>query len=134
VRSSLANPEGQLKPGQFARVTLELGQEDQAILIPFIAVEKEGDSNFVYIVIDGISVLTEVTLGLREGGVVQVKEGLKKGDVVITAGQMKVVDGSPVRIAVKEKEGEIPEAKISELTQEKSWFSLFKSSISRLFR
>jgi membrane fusion protein (multidrug efflux system) len=126
VRSTLANPEGQLKPGQFARVTLELGQEDNATLIPFIAVEKEGDSNFVYIVVDGIAVLTEVSLGLREGGVVQVKEGLKKGDVVITAGQMKVVDGSPVRIAVKDAEVKNPEAKVSEPTQKKSW-------VSRLF-
>ncbi len=98
VRSELSNPTGEMKPGHFAQVTLNLGKETDALLIPIVAVEKEGDTNYVYTVIDRVAVYTEVTLGLREGGMVQVKDGLKKGDVVVSVGQMKLQDGVSVRL------------------------------------
>ena len=98
VRAKLENAAQGMRPGQFARVNMELGKEDNAIQVPILAVEEDGGRHFVYIIFDGIAVYTEVTLGLRGEGMVQVTDGLKKGDVVVTVGQIKLSDGMAVRL------------------------------------
>lgn len=97
VRAELDNGDHALKPGQFARVNLELNKE-RGVLIPQIAVEREGNQEFVFIVQDGIAVRTEVTIGQKENGMVCVLDGVKDSDWVVTVGQIKIQDGMPVRI------------------------------------
>ena len=62
----------------------------------------EGSKNFVYTVDSSkqpaVAAKTEVTLGSRERGVVEVLSGLKSGDVVVTDGVLKVRPGGPVRV------------------------------------
>ena len=59
---------------------------------------QDGQTRFVYTVVDGKARRTEVRTGVRTPGFVQVTSGLKAGDVVITAGQAKPMmrDGMPV--------------------------------------
>jgi len=45
---------------------------------------------------DGVAKLVPVTLGVREPGEVEILTGLKAGDEVVTAGQMKLQDGAKV--------------------------------------
>jgi membrane fusion protein (multidrug efflux system) len=52
----------------------------------------------VYKIVDGKAAPTAVKVGLREYGRVEIVEGLARGDVVITAGQQKVQDGTPVTV------------------------------------
>jgi len=51
----------------------------------------------VYKVVDGEAQRAEVRIGTRRGAEVEIVEGLAPGDVVITAGQLKVRPGAPVR-------------------------------------
>jgi membrane fusion protein (multidrug efflux system) len=125
VRAEMANPSEALKPGQFARVTLNLGEEESAVLIPIVAAEKEGDSYFVYKIVDHVAVMTEVSLGLRENGAVQVTDGLSKGDVVVVVGQTKLVDGARVRLASEEKQLATMSGKEDKSAQEGSWLLRF---------
>jgi len=98
VRAQVPNPSGILKPGMFVRVQIIVAQRENAIVIPEQAVVPNGDQITVYRVIDGKSVQTPIKLGLRSFGKVEVVDGLKEGETIVTAGQLKVQDGGAVRI------------------------------------
>lgn len=99
VRARLPNADGKLKPGLFARVMLELSRKDAALRVPEQALFPRGDSLFVYAIEDGKAVLKQVRTGLRSEGRVEIVEGLKAGDAVITAGHQKIGPGSAVTVA-----------------------------------
>ncbi len=98
VRARLPNNEGRLRPGLFARIRLIVDRRNQAIVIPEEALMPRGDRRFVYRVIEGKAVSAEVKIGLRETGRVEIVEGVKAGDTIITAGHAKVREGGAVRI------------------------------------
>lgn len=98
MRARIPNPEGQLRPGMFARVSIVLGERPNAILIPEQAVVPMGQDNFVFRVVDGKAALTKIKIGLRRVGEVEILEGLTPKDTVVTAGQMKIRDGAPIMI------------------------------------
>lgn len=90
LRARIPNPDGRLKPGQFARLQLDTGTgTTQALLVPEQALMQDGSTRFVYVVVEGKAKRTVVKTGARTPGKVQVIEGLKAGDVVVTAGQAK---------------------------------------------
>jgi membrane fusion protein, multidrug efflux system len=90
LRAQIANPDFKLHPGQFAKLQLDTGGDrSDALLVPEQALMQDGETRFVYTVVDGKAKKTPVKTGARVPGKVQVLEGLKAGDVVITAGQGK---------------------------------------------
>jgi membrane fusion protein (multidrug efflux system) len=102
VRGRVANPKALLKPGMFARVRLIFGERKAALVVPEEAVVPAGGKNFVLRVVDGKAIRTEVELGLRRGGIVEVRNGVALADSVIVAGQMKV-RGTDVPVQVTER-------------------------------
>lgn len=98
LRARVPNPDQRLRPGMFARVSLVLETRPDAVLIPEQALVPLDSAHFVYRILDGKAVQTKVQIGQRSAGRVEVVQGLKAGDNVITAGQTKVRDGAPVRI------------------------------------
>ena len=89
LRAQVPNPDLRLRPGQFARLSLDTSAAGEALLVPEQALMQEGDTRFVYTVVDGKATRVEVSTGRRVPGKVEVTEGLQAGDVVITAGQAK---------------------------------------------
>lgn len=89
VRARIANPDGKLRPGQFARLQLQARGEATALLIPEQALMQQGEERFVYTVVDGKAKRVVVQTGARVPGMVEVTSGLQAGDVVITAGHGK---------------------------------------------
>lgn len=98
LRGRVDNPGAKLRPGMFARVALELGSNDKAVLIPEQAIVPRGDKNFVFRVVDGKAALTEVGLGSRSPGQVEILKGLRPGELVVTDGQIRLQDGAPVML------------------------------------
>lgn len=101
VRARVPNPDYRLRPGLFARVTLEVGEAGaSAIVIPEQALLQEGDNRFVYVVRDGKAARAVVKTGVRLPGRVAITEGLSDGDQVITAGQAKpmMFEGAEVTV------------------------------------
>nr|WP_242480316.1 efflux RND transporter periplasmic adaptor subunit [Rhodovibrio sodomensis] len=99
VRARLPNERSALRPGQFVRVTLEFGNQANALMVPEEAIVPRGDARYLFKVVDGKAVETKVIVGQRRFGTVQVVSGLDAGDVVVTAGQMKLRDGAAVQPA-----------------------------------
>lgn len=99
VRARLANAEGLLRPGVFARVQLEIARREQALVIPEEAIWPVGRQTLVYVVKDGRAESVPVELGLRQAGKVEVKNGLAADAQVVTDGQMKLRPGAAVKIA-----------------------------------
>ena len=98
VRAIVNNADARLRPGMFARVRLITSDSRESMTIPEQALVPAGDDFFVFKVNDGKAVRTKVEIGQRQTGVVEVIAGLVSRDVVVTAGQMKIRDGSSVNI------------------------------------
>lgn len=99
VRATLPNPNGLLKAGSSMNVEL-VSKPRTSLAISEISVIAEGSKNFVYTIDQSkqpaVTAKTEVTLGTRERGVVEVLTGLKSGDLVVTDGVLKVRPGGAV--------------------------------------
>ncbi|MBI4988206.1 MAG: efflux RND transporter periplasmic adaptor subunit [Rhodocyclales bacterium] len=102
LRARLANPELKLRPGMFVRVRLAFGGERQGLALPEEALVPAGNDNFVFKVAEGKAQRVMVKIGQRRGAMVEIVEGLKAGDEVVTAGQLKLRDGVPVRVTEAE--------------------------------
>lgn len=87
-----------LRPGRFATVRIALDSDERGILIPESAIEGVGDSKTVYVIKDNVAVRTAITTGVRKNGDIEILTGIDDGDVVVTAGQVGVIDGKPVDI------------------------------------
>lgn len=98
LRALVPNPEGELRPGLFVRVTITAAERASALLVPESAIVPQGGRRLVYRVEDGKVTQAEVRLGKRQAGEVEVVEGLRPGDVVVTAGQQRLREGAAVEV------------------------------------
>jgi len=98
LRASIPNPDLVLKPGLFARLAITIDQRENAIVIPEMAVVPDGMGKMVYVVDNGKAKRVPVELGKRLPGKVEVVSGLTPKMQIITAGQMRLRDGSPIAI------------------------------------
>ncbi|RZI43289.1 efflux RND transporter periplasmic adaptor subunit [Herbaspirillum sp. HC18] len=100
LRGRIDNGQGKLKPGMFARVRLILAERDNALVVPEEAIVPMGNKITVWKIVDNKAVRAEVKPGLRRAAQVEIVQGLQAGDMVVTAGQIRLSkDGAPVRIA-----------------------------------
>jgi membrane fusion protein, multidrug efflux system len=99
IRAQVKNQDAALRPGMFARVRLFTRDLQEALVVPEQAIVPQGEEWFVYRVVDGRAQRAKVDIGQRRDGKAEIVKGLQDGDVVITAGHMKVRDGVPVQMA-----------------------------------
>ncbi len=97
LRARLKNVESRLRPGMFVRTRLILAERANALTVPEEALMPSGAEQYVYRVVDGKATRVRVKTGLRRGSQVEVVAGLQAGDVVVTAGQIKLREGAAVR-------------------------------------
>jgi len=96
LRATVENQQGELRPGMFARVNLVLDRREDAILLPETAVFPLGQKRFVFKVVEGKAVRTEVNTGLRREGKVEIISGVSLEDAIVLEGQQKLQDGRPL--------------------------------------
>jgi membrane fusion protein (multidrug efflux system) len=97
VRARLPNPDARLKPGMLLTVSIETAPRN-GLSVPELAVVGEGDQRFVYVIDKGTAKRVPVRTGLRTGGRVEILEGLKPGQGVVTEGVVKLSEGMKVRV------------------------------------
>ena len=97
LRARLDNKAGTLRPGMFVRVRLALAEKADALMLPEQALVPDPAGAFVYRVVEGKAEKVKVRTGVRREAQVEIVEGLAAGDVVVSAGQLKLRPGAPVR-------------------------------------
>jgi membrane fusion protein, multidrug efflux system len=113
VRATLKNPDHKLLPGMYATIDIATGAPRNYITLPQTAITYNPYGDTVYVV-DGknapagksepagkaqlVARQTFVTTGATRGDQVAVLKGVQEGDMIVTAGQIKLHNGSPVLI------------------------------------
>ena len=106
VRGEVENPEGAINPGQFLRVRVELPDEDGVMALPQTVLNSNlyGDSIFI-VRTEGegdaaVRTVEQVFVkaGRRSEGLVEILQGVKPGEQVVTAGQNRLTSGATVTV------------------------------------
>lgn len=95
--AEVPNDSNLLAPGMFVNVVQALGRKENVIMIPARSLVPMLDGEQVFKVVDGKAYPVTVLTGTRAGDNVQVTQGLGTGDTIITDGQLKVKNGTPVK-------------------------------------
>jgi membrane fusion protein, multidrug efflux system len=101
VKIEVENPKMLIRPGMIAEVTIVTGQDNELLVIPVEAVLHDfNNQSFVYVVDESTSKAFKrnVSLGQAMDDKIEVISGLKDNELVVSGGQQKLVDGSPVII------------------------------------
>jgi membrane fusion protein (multidrug efflux system) len=107
LRGELPNPSGALRSGMFARARVLLRESPAAMLIPEEAITPVGADVFVYRIEGGKAMRTKVQTGIRRDGKVEITSGLSEGDMVVSAGQLRLQrDGMEVRVIDPSRRGQ----------------------------
>jgi membrane fusion protein (multidrug efflux system) len=99
VRSVIDNPGHDIRPGMIGRVAFVRRIVPDAVAVPLFAIVDKGGERIVFLEKDGIAESRTITIGVIEGGRVQVTSGLNVGDHLIVKGHTEVEDG--MRVMVK---------------------------------
>ena len=102
VRARTNNPSGRLRPGAYAQVRVPLRTLEDAMAIPAAAITTSGNQEYVWVSDDGTARKQTVKTGLRTEDAVQVTEGLKAGDTVVTTGRQNVSEGVKLKVDTSE--------------------------------
>lgn len=100
LKASAPNPNGQILPGAFANVTVNLKEFASSIMIPTEAIIPELGGKKVFVARNGTAQSVEVETGIRQEATIQVLSGLSEGDTLITTGVLQLRTGSPVDITL----------------------------------
>jgi cobalt-zinc-cadmium efflux system membrane fusion protein len=91
VRATINNTEGVLRPEMFASVTILTGEGDSSLAVPREAIIYDGNSTRVWIARDDQAVeARNIKTGLSNGQMVQVLDGLRLGEKIVTKGSLFV--------------------------------------------
>jgi membrane fusion protein (multidrug efflux system) len=92
------NPEGKLRPGMFVEVEIIKEQRKDVPVVPREAVTDRGGKWVVFILRGQRVAMKEVTLGLGNDDIVEIREGIAVGERVVTRGLETLTDQTRVRV------------------------------------
>ena len=106
LRATLPNTDKTLWPHQYVKIKLILETLENAVLVPFEAVQTGAKGKYVYVIKGNKTVeMRPVTIGqVQKGNTLVISEGMKAGEKVVTEGQISLYPGVKVRIASNEEE------------------------------
>jgi membrane fusion protein (multidrug efflux system) len=96
VRAQVRNQDTTLRPGMFARISLLTQSKRDAMVVPEEALVPQGTDNFLFRIVDGKANRVKVETGQRRDAKVEITSGIEKGDTIVTAGQARLREGTPV--------------------------------------
>ncbi len=100
VEVRIANGQERLKPGMFARVSIDLGSRNNVVVPDRAVVKQTGSGNKYVYVLNGSTVsYKRVELGRRLDNAYELISGIEDGDTVVITGQSRLADG--VRVEVR---------------------------------
>jgi HlyD family secretion protein len=99
VRVRLPNPRGELKAGIYADARIAVEIHPNALVVPASALVVEGDESFVFVALAGETVeKRKVVAGIRDGERVEITDGLKESERVVTIGAFGLSNGAKIKV------------------------------------
>lgn len=99
VEVQVANPKEKIKPGMFARVDINLGDQDNVVVPDRAVVKQTGSGNkYVYVLKGNTVSFKRVELGQRLDTFYELLSGIEDGDTVVITGQSRLIDGAQVEV------------------------------------
>lgn len=99
VEVRIANATEKLKPGMFARVSIDLGTQQNVVVPDRAVVKQTGSGNKYVYVLNGNTVsYKRVELGQRLDNAYELLSGIEDGDTVVITGQTRLADGVKVEV------------------------------------
>jgi membrane fusion protein, multidrug efflux system len=99
LRAITSNPKNVLTPGIFANVSLKIGENSKAIMIPTQALVPQIKGQSVFVVKNGKAKQVDVDIGERTEESVQIiSANIVPGDTLITTNILRIKDGSAVKV------------------------------------
>jgi membrane fusion protein, multidrug efflux system len=98
VRGVVQGNSSGLVSGAFAKVSLEMGKDEDALIIPTQAVIPQARNKKVVVYRGGATEFATVTTGIRDSSYVQILDGLKAGDTVVTTGLLAIRPESKITL------------------------------------
>ena len=105
VKVDILNPTEKIKSGMDAEVTFQFGKqtvENEKLIVPTNVVGEDSNGNFVFLLIGESDTVTvkkqKVTIGELTTEGFEIKEGIKSGDKIATAGLQTLLDGQKVKL------------------------------------
>ena len=99
VEIQLPNQNQKVRPGMFARASLNFGTEEN-VVVPDLAIVKQAGAGdrYVYVYKDGKVTYNKVELGRRMGTEYELKSGVPNNSQVVIAGQTRLINGTEVEV------------------------------------
>jgi RND family efflux transporter MFP subunit len=88
-----------LRPGLYAEGRIVLEVRSDAVLLPADVALRRGERFLAFVVKDGKAETRQLQVGIRDGNRLEIVGGLKAGEQVVVAGQHRLANGQPVRLA-----------------------------------
>ena len=99
VEVRIANATEKLKPGMFARVSIDLGTQQNVVVPDRAVVKQTGSGNkYVYVLKGNTVSYNRVDLGQRLDNAYELLSGIEDGDTVVITGQTRLADGVKVEV------------------------------------
>lgn len=95
---AIDNADGEILPGMFIRADVVKKTVANAVVIPFYSVISRNNEQYVYIEKDSVVQKKNVKLGIMEGWLVQVTDGLAVGDSILVEGHRDVEDKQKIKV------------------------------------
>jgi membrane fusion protein (multidrug efflux system) len=99
IRAVVTAKDPKLIPGSFAKVAMDFGSDNDALLIPSQAVIPGARNKQVIVYRNGVAKFTIVGTGVRDSSQVQITSGLVAGDTVVTTGLLSIKPEGKVKIS-----------------------------------
>ena len=95
----ISNPGHLLKSGMFVRAEINLSVRKDVLAVPQESTSRQGDKTFVFVIKDLTARQKEVSLGIQDGNLLEVKSGLTAGETIATSGIDILFEGAKIEIA-----------------------------------
>ncbi len=99
VEAIVPNTDRSLKPGLFARVTLYIGPARDTVVVPITALLYDNSTTKLFVTEGDRAKERKVRIGRKYGEFMEIVEGIKAKEIVVTVGQNNLMEGVLVNVA-----------------------------------
>ncbi|WP_163292867.1 efflux RND transporter periplasmic adaptor subunit [Desulfovibrio sp. JC022] len=98
VKARLKQQEHFIQDGMFVTCWIMVNKKENSLRIPLSSLLYDGNQPYAFVCKDGFAQRRNLTIGLRDTRFAEILNGLKAGELVVSSGRKKVVNGAPVTI------------------------------------